>query len=128
MRAVPTRLTAKGKPNVRNKQPKLHKPKGFKAHYPGHCAAFDTIECVKAGCRRYIITFTDIYSRFAFAWATTSHASQAARQFFLMVLKVFPFPIAFVLTDQGSEFKKAFAEALKNQHKVHWHPIRKHLK
>ncbi len=91
MRFAPTRINSKGKKVIRKKQPKTRKPKGFKAKYPGHCGAFDTIERFIDGNRRYIITFIDIYSRFAFSWATTSHASAAAKQFFLMVVNVFPY-------------------------------------
>jgi transposase InsO family protein len=121
MRFAPIRINRKGQKVCRKQRPKLHKPKGFKAKYPGHCGAFDTIEKFLEGTRRYIITFIDIYSRFAFSWATTSHASEAARQFFLLVIQVFPYKIDYVLTDGGSEFKKAFTEELKKQYKIHWH-------
>ncbi|HEX2243038.1 MAG TPA: hypothetical protein VHK27_07280, partial [Gammaproteobacteria bacterium] len=52
----------------------------------------DTVEYFLDGIRRYVITFTDHYSRFAFAWATHSHASLAAREFFAIVSEVFPLP------------------------------------
>ena len=93
------------------------------AQYPGHLVALDTIEKIVNGCRRYIITFEDVYSRFSFAWATKSHASQAAKEFFELCLKVFPcsFNSLYVLTDNGSEFKKHFTEMLKELHFVHYH-------
>ena len=71
--------------------------------------------------RRYVITFEDIHSRFAFAWATSSHASKAAEDFFNLCLKVFPFEITYVLTDNGSEFKKHFAARLLELHLLHYH-------
>jgi len=85
--------------------------------------ALDTIERFVHGCRRYVITFEDIYSRFSFAWATNSHASKAAEEFFDLCLKVFPFScnFLFVLTDNGSEFKKHFSERLKQLHLTHFH-------
>lgn len=58
------------------------KPKHFIAQYPDHCGSFDTVERIIHGSRRYIITFTDVYSRFSLAWATTSHASLAVKEFF----------------------------------------------
>lgn len=100
---------------------RLIKPKDLKAHYPGHLVALDTIERHVFGSRRYIITFEDIYTRFGFAWGTTSHASLAAKEFFEYCRKVFPFPIMFVLTDNGSEFMKHFADELKRLHLVHYH-------
>lgn len=83
--------------------------------------ALDTIEKIIHGSRRYIITFEDIYTRFGFAWATTSHASLAAKEFFDYCIQVFPFPISFVLTDNGSEFAKHFSEELKRLHLTHFH-------
>ena len=82
--------------------------------------ALDTIEEHVWGLRRYVLTFEDIYSRFSFAWATVSHASKAAAEFFEYCLKVFPVPLQFVLTDNGSEFKKHFSEALKQLYLTHY--------
>jgi transposase InsO family protein len=104
-----------------NRQKILRKPKDFKTRYAGHLVALDTIERFVFGIRRYIITFEDIHTRFAFAWATSSHASLAAQEFFDLCRKVFPYPITYVLTDNGSEFKKHFSEELRHLHLVHYH-------
>ena len=95
----------------------------FVPRYAGHLVALDTVERFVDGCRRYVITFEDIYTRFSFAWATSSHASLAAKEFFDLCIKAFPFSYAFlfVLTDNGSEFKKHFAEELRRLHLVHFH-------
>jgi len=96
---------------------------GLKPLYPGHLIALDTVEKFVNGTRRYIITFEDIYTRFSFAWATKNHASKAAKEFFELCLKVFPYSCNFlwVLTDNGSEFKKHFSENLKELHLTHYH-------
>lgn len=99
----------------------LRKPKDLKATYADHVVALDTIERFVDGRRRYVITFEDIYTRFAFAWGTKSHASLAAKEFFDYCRMVFPYPFTFVLTDNGSEFKKHFAQELKRLHLVHYH-------
>ena len=99
----------------------LRKPKDLKATYPGHVVALDTIERFVEGCRRYVITFEDIHTRFAFAWGTKSHASLAAKEFFEYCQMVFPYPFTFVLTDNGSEFKKHFAQELNRLHLIHYH-------
>jgi len=104
-----------------NRRKVLRKPKDFKATHPGHCVAFDTVERFIQGCRRYIITFEDLYSRFAFAWSTTSHASKAAEEFFRFCQMVFPLPFEYILTDNGSEFKKHFTERLAELHLIHYH-------
>ena len=106
----------------------IRKPKHFIAAYPGHCGSFDTIEKHIHGCRRYILTFTDLYSRFSLAWATNSHASKAAKEFFGLTTFLFPFPLEYILTDNGSEFKKHFDMELKRLHKEHWHTYPKQPK
>jgi len=123
MRTFPKKISHFGKIKPIKRQKVLRKPKGLKPEYPGHLIALDTIEKIVNGCRRYIITFEDIYTRFSFAWATKSHASKAAKEFFELCLKVFPYSFNFlyVLTDNGSEFKKYFTEKLKELHLTHYH-------
>jgi len=123
MRIFPQKISHFGKIKPIKRQRVLRKPKDFKPEYPGHLVALDTVEKIIHGCRRYVITFEDIYTRFSFAWATKSHASKAAEEFFELCLKVFPlsFNFLYVLTDNGSEFKKHFAERLKELHLVHYH-------
>lgn len=121
MRLCPVRVRRDGRLIPRTRVRPLRKPAHFVATHPGHCGAFDTIERFIEGHRRYIITFTDLYSRFGLAWATTSHASQAARGFFLLVRQVFPYPLDHVLTDNGSEFMKHFDHELRRCHQAHWH-------
>ena len=121
LRIFPQRISHFGKLKPLKAKKKLRKPKDFKVLYPGHLVAFDTIEKHIHGLRRYIITFEDIYTRFGFAWATTSHASKAAKEFFDYCRKVFPFSFTFILTDNGSEFAKHFSQELKRLHLTHYH-------
>jgi transposase InsO family protein len=123
LRIFPKQVRHNGQVVPLKRQKILRKPKDFKSEYPGHLVALDTIEKHIHGSRRYIITFEDIYTRFSFAWATTSHASLAAKEFFDYCRRVFPFPFAFayVLTDNGSEFKKHFDEELRRLHLIHYH-------
>ncbi len=123
LRTFPQKIDWQGKIKPYKRQKVTRKPKDFIPQYPGHLVALDTIERFVHGCRRYVITFEDIYSRFSFAWATNSHASKAAEEFFDLCLKVFPFScnFLFVLTDNGSEFKKHFSERLKQLHLTHFH-------
>lgn len=118
----PRRISHFGKIKPIKRQKVLRKPKDLVPQYPGHLVALDTVERIVHGCRRYVITFEDIYSRFSFTWVTKSHASKAAEEFFGLCLKVFPcsFNFLYVLTDNGSEFKKYFAEKLKELHLIHY--------
>ncbi len=121
LRIFPQKVSHFGRIKPIKRRQILRKPKDFKVEYPGHLVAFDTIEKHIHGLRRYVIAFEDIYTRFGFAWSTTSHASLAAKEFFDYCVKVFPFPFAFVLTDNGSEFAKHFSEELKRLHLTHYH-------
>ncbi len=106
---------------ARNKTPKTRKPKGFRAQYPGHCVALDTVERIRDGLRRYVLTATGLYSRVTVSVATTSHASAAAQRFLELTAQVFPFRIQTVLTGNGSEFMKHFASAVAGHTLRHWH-------
>lgn len=120
LRRVPQYITGTGRIVPPRREKALRKPKGLTAEYPGHVVALDTIERIMNGTRRYIITAEDLFGRFSFAWATSSHASKAAAEFFAVFLAVFPYPVTFALTDNGSEFKKLFAEALEKLQIVHF--------
>lgn len=121
MRTSPRKVSHFGKIKKTNRHSVLRKPKQFKATYPGHCVALDTIEIFIHGLRRYVITAIDLYSRTSFAWATTSHASLAAKEFFGLCQRVLPMPMEYILTDNGSEFKKDFDIAIRNEHLTHYH-------
>lgn len=121
MRSFPIKVRHNGQVVPRKRAKKTRKPKGFQATYAGHCGAFDTVERIIQGCRRYVITFTDLHSRFSWAYGTTSHASQAAEEFFSLVTRIFPFPLTYVLTDNGSEFAKHFDAEVRRLHQIHWH-------
>ena len=123
LRIFPRKISHFGKIKPVQRQKVLRKPKDLKPDYAGHLVALDTVERFVNGCRRYVITFEDIHTRFSFAWSTTSHASLAATEFFDLCVKVFPFSFRFlyVLTDNGSEFKKHFSEKLRELHLTHYH-------
>ena len=123
LRILPQKIYHNGRVKPIKRAKVVRKPRDLRAEYPGHVVALDTIERFVHGCRRYIITFEDIYTRFSFAWSTKSHASLAAKEFFDYCRLVFPHPFTFVyvLTDNGSEFKKHFSEALSNLHLTHYH-------
>ena len=121
LRTFPVKVRHNGTIVKRKPQRKARKPKYFTATHPGHCGSFDTIEKIIYGSRRYVLTFTDLFSRFSLAWATTSHASLAAKEFFDLVTFLFPYRLEYVLTDNGSEFMKHFDAELRQLSLTHWH-------
>jgi len=121
MRIFPQKVGHDGQVRNVNRTKKTRKPKGFRALRPGHCISLDTIEFHFWGRRIYVITMIDLFSRYAFAHVTTSHASRAAEEFFERCLNLFPYPVEFVLTDNGSEFMKDFDTHLRDLCLTHWH-------
>lgn len=122
MRMLVSRPSCAGRRKQRkDRKTKARKPKGYKPSTPGECVAFDTVEKIIHGTRRYLVTAIDVHSRFAVAFATKSHGSKEAAEVFRAILDTFPYPIQNVLTDNGSEFMKAFQSELDKASIVHWH-------
>jgi len=121
LRTSPRKISHFGKLKKVDRRKVLRKPKDFKAEYPGHCVALDTVEEFRDGMRRYVVTAMDLFGRVSFALGTSSHASLAAKEFFALFQEVFPFRVSFVLTDNGSEWKKDFAAELSRLAIVHYH-------
>lgn len=111
MRIFPKKIGHDGRVKKADRTKKTRKPKDFRALRPGHCISLDSIDHFW-GRRIYVITMVDLFSRYAFAHITTSHASSAAEEFFVRSLSLFPYPVEFVLTDNGSEFMKDFDSRL----------------
>lgn len=121
LRSKPQKITGTGRIVKVRRNKVLRKPKDFKALYPGHCIALDTVERQKNGRRMYILTAIDIYTRTTFAIATRSHSSKTFAHFFFLIRQIFPYEIKNLLTDNGSEFKKHLDQLLKENGITHYH-------
>lgn len=121
LRTSPQKVSHFGKVKKVNRQKVLRKPKDLVAMYPGHVLALDTIEKQRKGRRMYILTAIDIYTRTTFAIATKSHSSKTFAHFFFLIMRIFPYEIHTVLTDNGSEFKKHLSQLLKENGITHYH-------
>lgn len=122
MRMLARRPSCAGKRIQRkDRKTKARKPKGYVPKRPGECLALDTIEKIIHGSRRYVVTATDVHSRFSFAFGTKSHGSKEAAHVFKAIFRSFPYKIDHVLTDNGSEFMKSFEAELHRQSTTHWH-------
>ena len=83
--------------------------------------ACDTIERIREGIRRYIVTFIDPVSHFAFAWAISSqHAHHTARAMEL-ALSLLPNTPSTLLSDNGCEFEADFARTLEKHGIYPWY-------
>ena len=121
LRDYPQRITGTGRITKVKRNKVLRKPKNFKALYPGHCIAFDTIEKQRNGYRMYILVAIDLYSRIAFALGSKSHGSQTMAHFLHLISILFPYDIKNVLSDNGSEFKKYFIRETGKKSIIHFY-------
>ncbi|MEW6695209.1 MAG: DDE-type integrase/transposase/recombinase [Pseudomonadota bacterium] len=114
MRLVPQRLDARGRPKPVRCARKARKPQDLKAA-PLTLWAVDTIERIRDGVRRYVLTAIDPVSATAFAVALPSqharHSAQVA-QALVQGLAADTSRKRLFLSDNGSEFKGAFDQTL----------------
>ena len=121
LRTFPQKVSHFGKIKKANRQKVLRKPGDLMPSHPGHVLALDTIEKQRNGRRMYILTAIDIFTRTTFAIATKSHSSKTFAHFFYLIMRMFPYEIRNVLTDNGSEFKKHLDALLKANGITHYH-------
>lgn len=121
LRTFPHKISHFGKIKPIKRRKKLRKPKNFRITHPGHLVELDTIERRPGSLKRYIITFIDVHSRFTFAWAYRTASSNSSTDFFNKLLKVFPYSIEHIQTDNGSEFAKHFVDKIKELCLTHYH-------
>jgi len=93
---------------------------GYEVKDPGDLIQIDTIVRFEHGIKRYIVTAIDVVTKFSFAYMYKSHTSLKARDFANKLLKVTPYPIKAIQTDNGSEFLKDFDKALADLGIVHF--------
>jgi transposase InsO family protein len=93
---------------------------GYEVKKPGDLIQLDTVVRFEQGIKRYIFTAIDVVSRFSFAFTYKSISSKHASDFAQKLLKVIPYPISAIQTDNGSEFLKTFDQVLARGGVVHF--------
>jgi putative transposase len=113
---------------IRQSKPKKRKlrRKGFSPQLPGDLVQMDTVAIFVAGLKRYIFTAIDVNTRFAFAYAYPSNSSANGNDFLGKVLKVAPFVIRRVQTDNGSEFAQHYDQYCQDNGLTHFFNYPKH--
>lgn len=81
----------------------------------------DTVVRHVDGIKRYTLTAVDVTGRFGCAHTYTTHSSDSARDFLKHLIRVAPFPITEIQTDNGSEFAEHFHEACVTLGITHYH-------
>jgi len=118
----PVRLSLSGKTGkLIERKPKPYRKKLRSKGHEGALVKADTIVRFTNGIKRYILTGIDLETKFAFAYAYSSHASIHAADFMRTFKSVAPISLEAVQTDNGSEFADHFqlfcdAEAITHFH------------
>jgi len=85
---------------------------------PGDLVQIDTIHLMIDAKRRiYIYTLIDVYSRWAFAWATDRINTRMSIKFLKLAQQHSSFTFKCIQTDNGSEFSQHFTERIKITHR-----------
>lgn len=91
------------------------RPKPLK---PGDLVQLDTIHLMAdEGSRIYIYTLIDVFSRWAFAWATDRINTRKSIKFLRLAQGKAKFTFSCIQTDNGSEFSQHFTERIKITHR-----------
>ena len=105
---------------IEKKPVRIRKKLRSKGHAGGLVKA-DTIVRFTNGIKRYVVTAIDRESKFAFAYAYTSHSSNPATDFMTKFQAVAPVSLTHIQTDNGSEFAHHFEAYLAENGIVHFH-------
>lgn len=79
---------------------------GYEVKELGDLVQLDAIVKFESGIRRYIITAIETKSKFSFAYSYKHLSSKSAADFISKFIRVAPFSIKAIQTDNGSEFLK----------------------
>jgi transposase InsO family protein len=117
----PRPLSFQGKTGRHHEKTVYRRKKRRSSGHEGPLMKADTVVRFIDGLKRYLVTGIDTETKFAFAYAYTSHSSQAAADFMRLFKTVAPIAITHVQTDNGSEFACHFETTL-NEHGIeHFH-------
>ena len=103
------------------RKPRNNRKKLRSKGHEGGLVKADTIVRFVNGIRRYIVTAIDRESKFAFAYAYSSHSSKPAADFMEQFKQVAPISLTHVQTDNGSEFAHHFEAYCEDEGIVHFH-------
>lgn len=89
-----------------------------KANNPGDLVQLDTIHLMQNSRKRiYIYTLLDVYSRWAYAKATSKMSAGQTVGFVRSAARKFPFGFSCLQSDHGPEFSSHFTERVRIKHR-----------
>ena len=104
---------------IRKKRKKLRR-NGYIPQKPGDLVQIDTIVLFDKNLKRYIFSAIDVFGRFGFQYGYKTLSSNTAKDFMQKLIKIVPFEIKRIQTDNGLEFEKHFAEFVASQKITHF--------
>ena len=113
-------------PRVEKRRRKKTRRNGYQPEHPGDLVQMDSLAVFQNGIRRYMLSAIDLNSRFGFAFCYPTLNSRNASDFLNKLLAVAPFPIRRIQTDNGCEFDKDFAIAIRDSPILHFHTYPRH--
>ncbi len=116
------KLVVKG-PSPRKKKTRRN---GFLPEHPGDLVQMDTVSIFAEGIKRYIFTAIDVRTRFAFAYIYKTNSSANGCDFLNKFVKLAPFAIERIQTDNGGEFAKHFDQQCQEIGLVHFWSYPRH--
>ena len=99
---------------------------GYQPQEPGDLVQMDSLRVFHDKIKRYIITAVDLKGRFGFAYTYDKLNSRNASDFLDKLIEVAPFEIGHIQTDNGNEFDKDFAIAIRDSPIQHFHNYPRH--
>lgn len=118
----PVRVSLSGRTGALiERKPQARRKKLRSKGHAGALVKADTIVRFTNGIKRYIATAIDLESKFAFAYAYSSHASIHVAEFMRTFKSVAPISLTHVQTDNGSEFADHFQSFCDDAGIVHFH-------
>jgi transposase InsO family protein len=108
----------------KSKWKKYHQPVSRpEARKPGDLVELDTIHMMYPGSKEriYIYTLLDVFSRWAYAWATPKIGAGMSVEFMEKALLHLPFSLKCLQSDHGPEFSSHFTRTMEYKGLVHRH-------
>jgi transposase InsO family protein len=85
---------------------------------PGNLVQVDTVHLIQTKVKRiYVYTLIDVYSRWAYAWATEKANARMSVLFLRKAQRAAPFTLQCIQSDNGPEFSSHFTERIKITHR-----------
>ena len=113
-------------PRAERRRRKKTRRNGYQPECAGDLVQMDSLTIFQDGIHRYLLSGIDLVSRFGFAICYPTLNSRNASDFLDKFVQIAPFTIHRIQTDNGCEFDKDFATAIRDRPIQHFHTYPRH--